>query len=114
MALTETWELVIIFRLGGGVRRIMGDRMVFWGTGRSVVVNRILQIKEGLLEKLTANELLMGGDHENSKEFSGESGKFCGDTTESKSFRRLSPEFEPYHPVTREKVFFKIMKTTKY
>ena len=30
------------------------------------------------------------------------------------SFRRLSPEFEPYHPVTRKKVFFKMMKTTKY
>ena len=44
--------------------------------GRSVADNRMLQIKRGIVVKLTANELLMGGDHKNNKEPSGGSGKF--------------------------------------
>ena len=44
--------------------------------GRSVADNRMLQIKRGIVIKLTANELLMGGDHKNIKEPSGGSGKF--------------------------------------
>ena len=54
----------------------------------------MLQIKRGIVVKLTANELLMGGDHKNIKEPSGGSGKFQRDITKSSypplSHRNLS------------------------
>ena len=58
----------------GGSYGLLGERK-----GRSVAANRILQIKRGILVKLTANELLMEGDHKNIKEPSGGSGKFYRD-----------------------------------